>query len=150
MASTLIRFRPGSEFPTLRDAMDRLFEDSFVWPRAWSRETTGTPWSLPLDVYETKDELVVTAVAPGAKAEDINIQFADGRLMIDVNLAKPAEENVTYHYREIASGTYHREITLPFAIETDKVEAVLQNGYLTLHLPKAEELKPKTIKIKTA
>ena len=140
-----------NEFPTLRDAMDRLFEDSFVWPRTfYSRDTAGAAWSLPLDVYETAEELVVTAAVPGAKPEDINVQFVDGRLVMDINLAKPAQENVTYHYREIAYGTYHREITLPFAIETEKVEAVLQNGYLILHLPKAEELKPRSIKIKTA
>jgi HSP20 family protein len=105
--------------------------------------------SLPMDVYETPEEVVVNMIVPGVKTEDVNLQFNDGRVIVDVNIPAPKLENVTWHYRELGYGQYHREISLPFPINNDKVEAVLQNGYLTLHLPKAEEIKPKKIQIKT-
>jgi HSP20 family protein len=150
MANQITRWEPFSSVMSLRDAMDRLFEESFIRP-SWffSRDVTGGFNALPMDMYETPDELVVNMIVPGVKTEDVNLQFQDGRLSIDVNIPAPKLENVTWHYRELGYGQYHREISLPFAIDTDKVEAVMQNGYLTLHLPKAEEVKPKKIQVKT-
>ncbi len=151
MANQVTRWDPLGTTLTLRDAMDQLFEDSFVWPRAFFQPDTfrGSLSNLPLNVYETPEEMVVTAVLPGLKNEDVSIQFEDGRLIIDADLPAPKMENVTWHYRELAYGHYHREVTLPVAINTEKIEATLQNGYLTLHLPKAEEVKPKKIQIKS-
>jgi HSP20 family protein len=87
-------------------------------------------------------------IVPGVKSDDVNLQFQDGRLIIDVTIPAPKLENVIWHCRELGHGQYHREISLPFAINTDKVEATLANGYLTLRLPKADEVKPKKIQIK--
>ncbi len=148
MSTQIMRFEPFNSALSLRDAMDRLFEDSFVWPRFIDRNVNGSYSVLPMDMYETPDEIVVNMVVPGVKVDDVNIQFQDGRLLIDVNIPAQKLENVTYHYRELGYGQYHREIGLPLPIDTDKVDAVLQNGYLTLHLPKAEEIKPKKIQIK--
>ncbi|MCL4489969.1 MAG: Hsp20/alpha crystallin family protein [Chloroflexi bacterium] len=146
----IIRWEPLGPALTLRDAMDSLFEDSFVWPHSFvNRDVTSRLNMLPMDLYETADEAVVNMIVPGVKTEDINLQFQDGQLSIDVNIPAPKLENVTWHYRELGYGQYHREISLPFAINTDKVEAVLQNGYLTLHLPKADEIKPKKIQVKS-
>lgn len=149
MADRMTRWEPLGSALTLRDAMDRLFEDSFVWPRpGLSRDVANHVSTLPMDVYETPDEIVVNMIVPGVKTDDVNLQFQDGRLIIDVNVPAPNHEDVTWHYRELGYGQYHREITLPFPINTDKVEAVLQNGYLTLHLAKADQVKPKKIQIK--
>ena len=149
MANQVIRWEPLGNTLSLRDAMDRLFEDSFIWPRAFlDRNISGQSNLLPMDMYETADEIVVNMVLPGVKTEDVNIQFQDGRLIIDLNVPAPKLENVTYHYRELGYGQYHREISLPVDVNTDKVEAVLERGYLTLHLPKAEAIKPKKIQIK--
>ena len=149
MANQVIRWEPLGNTLSLRDAMDRLFEDSFIWPRAFlDRNISGQSNLLPMDMYETADEIVVNMVLPGVKTEDVNIQFQDGRLIIDLNVPAPKLENVTYHYRELGYGQYHREISLPVDVNTDKVEAVLERGYLTLHLPKAEAVKPKKIQIK--
>ncbi len=152
MANEVTRYqRPGSSAVSLRDAMDRLFEDSFVWPRWFMNpETlTGALGSTPLDVYETPEELVVNMALPGAKAEDVNIQFNDGRLIVDANIPAPKlDENVRWHYRELSYGQYHREIVLPQRVNSDKVEATLHDGLLTLHIPKADEVKPKKIQIK--
>jgi HSP20 family protein len=149
MANQVIRWEPFGNTLSLRDAMDRLFEDSFIWPRAFlDRNISGQSNLLPMDMYETADEIVVNMVLPGVKTEDVNNQFQDGRLIIDLNVPAPQLENVTYHYRELGYGQYHREISLPVDVNTDKVEAVLERGYLTLHLPKAEAIKPKKIQIK--
>jgi len=147
----VVRLEPFNSALSLRDAMDRLFEESFVWPR-WGFEpdrANGALGNLPISVYETPDEVVVNAIVPGVKSEDVNLQFQDGRLSIDVTIPALQVENVVWHYRELAYGQYHREMTLPALVNTDKVEATLQNGILTLHLPKAEEIKPKKIQIKT-
>ncbi len=149
MANQVSRYQPGSAL-TLRDAMDRLFEDSVVWPRWFfnSDTVTGMLSNMPLDMYETPDEVVVITALPGVKSEDVNIQFNDGRLVIDANIPAPKIENATWHYREVMYGQYHREIALPVRINTDKVEATLHDGLLTLHLPKADEIKPKKIQVK--
>jgi HSP20 family protein len=150
MANQLTRWEPFESALRLRDAMDRLFEESFFLPSRFFRDTmTSAYGTLPIDMYETADEIVVNAVLPGVKSENVNVQFQDGRLIIDVDLPAPKTENVTYHWREIGYGQFHREVTLPAPVKTDKVEAVLENGFLTLHLPKVEEVKPKKIQIKT-
>lgn len=149
MANQLTRWDPFETGLRLRDAMDRLFEDAFIWPSRFFRDTlTSAYGTLPIDMYETKDEIVVKAALPGVKSDNIDVQFNDGCLVIEVNIPEPKTENVTYHYRELGYGRIHREVTLPVPVKTDKAEAVLENGYLTLHLPKTEEVKPKKIQIK--
>lgn len=149
MTNQLTRWEPFDSGLRLREAMDRLFEDAFVWPSRFFRDTiTSAYGTLPIDMYETNDEIIVNAILPGVKSENVNVQFQDGRLIIDVNIPAPKAEKATYHYREIGYGQVHREVMLPAPVKMDKVEAVLENGYLTLHLPKTEEVKPKKIQIK--
>src|SRR5512142_3082225 len=108
MAGEVMRWDPFREALSLRDAMDRLFEDSFVRPHV-SRDTAhGVAGILPLDMYETPDEVIVDAAVPGVKNEDLNVQFADGRLIIEANLPAPKVENATVHYRELTYGQYYR------------------------------------------
>lgn len=148
MADSIARWEPFATTLSLRDAMDRLFEDSVVAPRALgNRAVTGRANSLPIDAYETPDEVVVNMIAPGIKSEDVDLQFQDGRLIIDVAMPEPKLENVIWHYREIGYGQVNRELALPYPINLDKVEAELKNGYLTLRLPKADTAKPKKIHI---
>ena len=151
MARDMTRWDPFREAFALRDAMDHLFENSVVWPRgSLSRDTTNALDALPLDMYETPDELVLQTVVPGVKSEDLNIEFNDGRLVMDANIPAPKIEKATYHYRELGYGRFHREIDLPMPVETDKVDATLTNGLLVLRIPKAEEIKPKKIQIKAS
>jgi len=150
MANEVTRWDPFREALSLRDAMDRLFEESFVAPRwMYTPDTFNRVNALPINMYETPDEVVVTAVLPGLKTQDVSLQFQNGRLVIDAQIPAPQVENATWHYRELGFGQYHREITLPIAVNTDKIEATLENGFLTLHLPKAEEVKPKKIQIQS-
>jgi len=127
--------------------MDRLFEDSFVrLSRLWP--TLGE-WQLPIDMYQTENEVVVKAAVPGFKPEEIDISITGDTLTIkgehkEGNQVK--EED--YFYRECRFGAFSRSLTIPVKVKTDKAEAVFENGMLTLTLPKAEEVKPKQIKVK--
>ena len=134
---------------TLRDAMDRLLADSFVRPeRRWSEGTAERPLRLPIDAYSTPDEIVIVAALPGLTPEEVEIGFEGDTLTIRGQLRAPLE-NVDYVMQERASGAFSRTLTLNVPVEADKAEADFENGVLTLTLPKAEETKPKVIKVKT-
>lgn len=149
MANQLTRFEALRSGLSLRDAMDRLLTESFVWPRGFFTETfTGAAGQLPIDLYETANEVIVHAVLPGIKTENVTIQFQNGRLSIDCNIPEPKWGDVTFYYRELPYGHMHREVTLPVPVKTEKAEAVVESGYLTLRLPKTEEMTSKKIPIK--
>ena len=139
----------GTPYLTLRDAMDRLFQDSFVWPRGlMGGDTFGNLVAQGLDLYETPDDVVVKLALPGIKPEDVNIQVQGEQLIIDANLPEEKQENATYYVRGLMNGEYHRQITLPVSIDANKVDASFENGILTISLPKPEQVKPKKIQIK--
>ncbi len=146
---TVIRWRPFQEVMSLREAMDRLFEDSFVRPARgwWGDGTPDRPFRLPLDVYTTPDEIVITASLPGLTSDEVSISIEGDTLTIRGEL-RPPLENVEYLFQERPYGAFARTLTLNVPVQSDKAEAVFENGVLTLTLPKAEETKPKIIKIK--
>jgi HSP20 family protein len=130
----------------LRDAMDRLINDSFVRP-FWPFDTTAGAFSL--DMYETADSVVVKAAVPGIKAEDVNITVSGDLLTIQGETRQEEEmKESTYHVRERQYGSFSRTISLPSMVVADKAEAEFENGILKLTLPKAEEAKPKVITVK--
>ena len=140
---------PFGELLTLRSAMDRLFEDSFVRPRQWTALFDRDAGSLvPLDVSSTADELLVEASLPGWKPEDVEITVEGGTLTISGHSADEDErrdEGVLV--REIRRGSFSRSITLPEGLEPDKASATFENGILTLRVPRAEQVKPRQIRI---
>lgn len=143
--SSLIRWEPAREIMTLREAMDRLLDDAFTRPLA-----LGGTWSLPaIDMYQTNDEVVVKAAVPGLKADDVQINVTGDTLFIKGE-AKQEEEkkDKTYHIREQRWGSFERSVMLPTNVIADKAKAEFENGILTITLPKAEEVKPKTIPVK--
>ena len=144
---TIIRGNPWREARTLRQAMDELFEDSFVRPREGQMERPERRLRLPLDVYTTPEEIVITASLPGLTPDEVDVTIDDDRLTIRGEL-RPPLQNVDYLFQERAYGPFSRTLTLNVPVETDEAEAVFENGVLTLTLPKAEESKPKTIEVK--
>lgn len=145
--SNIIRWEPAREMMTLREAMDRLFDDAFTRPLS----LTGNNWSIPaVDMYQTDDEVVVKAALPGIKADEVQINVTGEVLTIK---GETKQENETkekaYHLREQRWGAFERSIVLPTEVIADKAKADFENGVLTITLPKAEEVKPKTINIKT-
>lgn len=146
--ATLTRFDPFNEMVSLRQAMDRLFEDSFVSPLSW-RSLEGEAISPALDVHQTPDEIVVTAALPGVKPRDVEITLTGQTLQIRGELkADERVERDQYLYRERRYGSFSRQLQLPVRVEGDKTQATFENGVLTLRVPKAEEVKPRQIQIK--
>jgi HSP20 family protein len=137
--ANITRFDPLGEMVTLRSAMDRLFEDSFVSPMSWR---------TAIDVHETQDDLVVTAVLPGMAPEDVDITMTGQSLTLRGELkADESVDREQYLYRERRYGSFSRSLQLPVRVEGDRAEATFTNGVLTLRIPKAEEVKPRQIRI---
>jgi len=121
--------------------MDRLFGPRIL---AWEPAELG----FALDVYENDDALVVKAALPGVRPDEVDISVTDDILTIKGETKSEEEtKDGSYHRRELRYGAFARSIALPTLVNHDKAEATFENGILTVTLPKAEEVKPKSIKI---
>ena len=144
---SMIRWEPFREMVSLRQAMDRLFEDSFIRPSRLRPEPRAD--ELPIDMYQTKDDVVVKAALPGVKPEEVDITITGDTLTIKGEHKEEQEsKGEDYLYKEHRYGTFSRSVTIPPQVKSDEAEATFENGVLTLTIPKAEEIKPKQIKVK--
>lgn len=142
--SNLIRFEPMREMITLREAMDRLFNDAFT-PSSFS----GGLQIPAVDLYQTDDEVVVKASLPGLKADDVQITITGEMLTLKGEFKQKEDvKEKAYHLREQRYGLFERTFALPTEVVSDKAKAEFENGILTITLPKAEEVKPKMITVK--
>lgn len=143
--SNLIRWEPAREMMTLREAMDRLFDDAFTRPLS-----LRDAWSVPaIDMYQTDDEIVVKAALPGIKADEVQINITGEVLTLKGEMKHEEEKKEkAWHMREQRWGSFERSVVLPTDVVSDKAKAEFENGILTITLPKAEEVKPKVINIK--
>ncbi len=141
------RASPLGELVSLRQAMDRLFEDSVVRPFSWTGGGQD-PFTLPLDITSGADELIVQAALPGIRPEDVEITVEDGTLNIH---AESTDEHAGGEgetlVREIRRGTFNRVVSLPRGLEADKATATFEHGMLSLRIPRAEAVKPRQIRI---
>ena len=143
--SNLIRWEPAREMMTLREAMDRLFDDAFTRPFS-----LRDGWSVPaIDMYQTDNEIVVKASLPGIKPDEVQINITGEVLHIKGEVkAQEEKKDKAWHIREQRWGAFERSVVLPTDVVADKAKAEFENGVLTISLPKAEEVKPKIINIK--
>jgi len=147
MSNGIIRWEPLREMVTLREAMSRLFDDSFVKPFAGLVDAGGL--ALALDVMDTEDDVIVQATVPGVKLEDLDITVAGDVLTIRGEFkSEQKTEGAHYLRQERRYGAFERSVALPTTVVADKASTNFENGVLTLTLPKAEAVKPKTIKVK--
>lgn len=137
---------PFGELLTLRQAMDRLFDDTMFRPLT---RFAGTEYSrVPLDVRTTPDALLVEASLPGVKPEDVDITVENGTLTIKAEeSSERSNDEGGWLVREISRGSVMRTVTLPSGLEADKAEATFEHGVLKLRIPKAEQVKPRQIRI---
>jgi HSP20 family protein len=137
---------PFGELLTLRQAMDRLFDDDYR-PSRWMSGGLDGP-ALPLDVTTSENAVTIEAALPGIKPEDVDITVENGTVRISGKTAdeRKAEEG-SYVVQEIRRGSFSRTVTLPNGLEPDKATATFEHGILRLEIPKAEQLKPRQIKI---
>lgn len=145
--TTLMRYDPFREALRLRDAVDRLFEQSFVRP-FWGGTLT---MSIPLDVYETDQGYQVQVLLPGVKPEDVELTVQQNTLTVKGQFQPFVEEGkqVNWLVQEIGTGSFERTITFPKAIDADKIETSYEHGVLSIWVPVSETMRPKKISIST-
>ncbi|MDP2726103.1 MAG: Hsp20/alpha crystallin family protein [Dehalococcoidia bacterium] len=137
----IVRWDPFQEMVSVRDAMDRLFQESFVRPTTRLLTREG---GLAMDIYDTDNEVVVKASLPGIKPEDVDITMTGD--MLTIRGESKAEENIkqeNYYLQERRYGSFSRSVTIPMPVQADKAEAKFEHGVLTLTLPKAKRSSPK-------
>jgi HSP20 family protein len=145
--NTVIRWNPLREMAAMQSAMDRIFEET--WRNA-QPTTNGRGW-IPLDVYETDTHYTIAANLPGFNPENIDVTLHDGTLTISGEIPQPqVDDNVRVLLQERFFGKFSRSVNLPLAVNAEGVESNYANGVLTLTLPKAEEVQPRRIPIKSA
>jgi HSP20 family protein len=149
--ANLMRLDPARDMMSLREAMDRLFEESFLRPGFFGNGESGAAM-LPMDIYETENEVVVKAAVPGVKPEDIEVTVTGDLLTIKGEFKSESEEKDekrNWHRQERRFGSFSRQVTLPAGVNTDACQADFENGVLKLTLPKAEEAKVKRVQIQS-
>jgi HSP20 family protein len=138
------QWSPFRDMMTLRDAMDRLFQESFVRP-ANALLGRGAP---ALDLRETENGYEIEAALPGVKPEDVQITVQGDTLTIrGETKAEEERKDQNWILRERHSGAFYRTVTLPTPVNADQAQARFEHGVLHLTLPKAEEAKPRQIRI---
>ena len=110
---------------------------------------TNSDVHIPLDVKDEKEAFVLSAIIPGLSAEDIDIEILNDTVSISGEFKREVEEEDTYLRQERPSGNFHRSLRFATKLESDKAEANLENGILSLRIPKVPEAQPKSIKVKT-
>ena len=140
MAYYLSTYRPGAG---MRNAVERMFSDDFLAKSAGGRIRVH----LPLNVEAQDEAFVVTALVPGLESEDVRIEIIDNTITIRGEL-QPEEGDASYLLREIPVGEFRRTLRLPVELDPEKAEAEIANGILSLRVPKAEAVLPKTIEVK--
>jgi HSP20 family protein len=144
--ATMMHLEPFRDFMSLREAMNSLLEDSFVRPGTGLNGLAGR--GVPVDIWQTENELVVRASVPGVQPGDLSISVLNGVLTLKgEHKAQAAKEGAHYLRQEIPYGAWERSFELPFAVQADRAEAHFEHGILTVTLPKAEEAKPRQIRI---
>jgi len=141
----LIRWNPLTDFATLQNQMNQLFDSTRY---AWPAESGTRTWMPPADIHETDHELIVTADLPGIDVNSIDVRVENNTLSI-TGERKPQEtaENGNVHRMERMYGAFARSFTLSTQVDAAKTQANYKDGVLKITLPKAEQAKPKRIAI---
>jgi HSP20 family protein len=131
--------------------MERLFDEMVgrgLWRTSDERPLRGS-WVPAVNILERQDSMLITADLPGLKAEDVDVTVEDGTLTIrGERKLDEVGEGETFHRVERIYGVFERTFTLPNSVDVEKIEARFSNGEMTLTLPKREESKPRSVKIK--
>jgi HSP20 family protein len=144
----IIRWDPFRDVVTLRERMNRMFEDVFSGRAEEGRDKTTSTWAPSVDIFETEKELVLTAEIPGIDEKDIEIKIEDNTLSLkgERTFEKETKEE-NYHRIERSYGSFYRAFTLPNSIDPERIQATHENGVLKITMPKRDELQPRKVKI---
>ena len=143
----LVRWEPFEGFSRIQTRINDLFDDAFGRARNSSAQAAGV-WFPAVDILESRDSYLIRAELPGMKREDFNLEVHDGSLTLSGERKfEEAADGVEYHRVERTSGKFSRSFYLPQTVQTDAIKATYRDGILEIHVPKAEEAKPKQIAI---
>lgn len=131
---------------SLRNDLDTLL-DLPVWSGFSRQSQLFSGWAPALDLHQSNDNIVAVVEVPGMRKEDIEISLQDGMLIISGERKEETKPENGSTRTERYTGKFRRSITLPSRVDVNKVSAIYKDGILTVTLPKAEEAKPKQIKI---
>lgn len=147
------RTNPFTDVVSLRDAMDRLFEQSFIGLERGAAAQERGARTMAVNLCEKDDKYYVQAFLPGVKAEEVEISVNQNTINLKAHIPSDLEKEGAKNYRwyitELGYGDLSRSLTFPAPIDASKIEARQDNGVLTVEVPKAEGARPRQIKVTT-
>lgn len=147
----LVRWSPARDLLNIQDEMNRMMDRFFSPDLFEGSDFSTTRWLPNMDVQEDKDRFTINMELPGLSKDDVSLTVREGVLTIEGERKQEDEkEGVNYHRVERRYGKFLRSFQLPVRVKEDKIEAVFKDGVLTVQIPKAEEIKPKQIAVKSA
>lgn len=143
---TLIRRPPMPEFVSLRDAVDRLFDETMFRPLRFAE---GKHEVIPaLDLYTTPEAVIAKIALPGVDPAAVDVTITDDTVTVTGLFTEEKETTEAgFVHKELSRGEFTRVFALPAAVNPDAAKATFTNGLLTLTLPKTEQVKPKHVKV---
>jgi len=141
--------RPENELATMQGRVNRLFNEMLgPWPYGPEGGAINSAWLPPVDVFEDKEGIRLTAELPGVKADDVKISLENQTLTLRGEKKQIAEETVEkVHRYERSYGSFERTFTLPSTVDSERIQATFEDGILTVTLPKVEKAKPREIPV---
>lgn len=143
----IVRWEPFEGLNGFHSRMNELFEEAFNRSRPYLASGNGA-WLPAVDILESKDGYLLRAELPGMRREDFNLEVKDGTLTLSgERKVDEAANGVQYHRVERTAGKFSRSFSLPQTVKSEEIKATYRDGILEIHVPKAEEAKPKQISI---
>jgi HSP20 family protein len=144
----LTRWNPTRDLLSMRDDMNRLFNEFFGRSEGQEGTWMAGTWAPPVDIHETDDALILKAELPGFSKDDVNVEIKDNTLTLKGQRQDEKEvKEEQYHRRERSYGSFQRTFMLPAIVDAEKATATYKDGVLELRLPKRETAKPKRIAV---
>jgi HSP20 family protein len=143
----LVRREPFDGLNRIQARINELFQEALgQWRPFPAGPSSG--WSPAVDILESRDSYQIRAELPGMKKEEITVEFRDGAVTLEGErkFDEPAD-GVQYHRGERSAGKFSRTFYLPQSVKRDEVKATYCDGILEVHIPKADEAKPKRVEI---
>jgi HSP20 family protein len=147
---TLVKFTPMRDLMVAQNRINRMLDSFFDnRPSVWQDEL-ATTWAPEVDIEETKDAIILRADVPGVKKSDLHISVENNQLTFrGERKAETESKGRNFHRVERTYGTFQRSFMLPATVLSDRVEATYKEGVLEVTVPKAEEVKPREIEIRS-
>ena len=144
----LVRWNPMHDMFSLRNRINRMFNDSFMPTSHGDDSLSLSNWKPAVDIYDNDESIVVQAEMPGVDKKDIDISVKDGILTLTGERSVDKEEKEKNVYVvERAHGRFLRSFALPGEVDPEAIKAEYKDGVLKVEIPKSEKSKPKRITV---